>query len=519
MKKVKKLVGLFIFLVIPSLVIAQVKDEKDFVKKLKSAANLYAINDYNNALKIYTILYQFDSTNKEVAFNTAICIYNLKTNKQESLRYFIKAKALGYSEASFFIGKLYHLNYKFDEAALEFANYKNINNLFAVPDSELTRLKASCIYAKKMMLNKNNVTIENLGDVINSEYSDYVPLISGDESILIFTSRRNNSTGQMLDPNGDYYEDIYISKKENGFWTSPKSISKGINTEGHDACVAISADGENLIVYKTSEDILSGDLYISHFTGKDWTIPEILGSDINTYEYIEASASISSDNSTLYFSSNRPGGNGQKDIYRVVKLPDGTWSKAINLGKSINTPYDEDAPFIHPNGKTLYFSSRGYQTMGGYDIFRSTYDEETETWSEPINMEYPINTVDDDIYFVLSANGKTGYYSANTPNGFGSTDLYKINMPDHDFKVLAFSGRIIDEADEPVIAKVTVREKGTEDLVGVYKTNKFTGKYLMILSPIKNYVYKIEAEGYPPITGNLLLNEDILTRMKKLQDN
>ncbi len=511
---------LLILAVLPAYLSGQITDKKDFNKKMKSANALLDFGDYPNALKIYQELYPQDSTNSLLSYKIGVSMYNLKKYKSGSLRYFEKSK-VQVPESYFYLGNLYHLDYRFDEAIESFSKFSNTHDLKPeVSDSVLNHLKENSAYAKKMMLNKSNITIENLGKGINSIYPDYVPLISADESMLIFTSRRSNSTGGLLDPYGEYFEDIYISRKESGAWTTPQSISNHLNGNGHDACVALSPDGQNLIVFKTSEDLLAGDLYLSTFNGADWTIPEKLGSDINTEEGIEPSASFSADNNALYFSSNREGGQGGKDIYRVVKLPDGTWSKASSLGNVINSAHDEDAPFIHPDGKTLYFSSRGHQNMGAYDIFRSKFDDETGTWSAPENLGYPVNTVDNDIYFVLSANGKTGYYSSNKPQGLGYTDLYKINMPESNFNVAAFSGQVLGENNEPVHAKITVRAEGTQEVIAVYRTNKLTGKFIMILSPIGNYTFTIEAPGYQEKSGKVDFTKEIFAeKLKKFQNN
>lgn len=521
MKAIRTLLFLLIILGAASGANAQQPDKKDAVKKLKAADGLFEYQDYNSALKLYKQVYVTDSMNALLNYKIGVCMFNLRNQRQGAARYFMKAKNAGIDEAYYYLGSLYHLDYKFDDAIDAFAKYRNTNQLLSISDSTRKQLVWTSSYAKKMTLNRNNITIDNLGQNINSPFPDYVPLISADESILIFTSRRSNSTGRQLDPNGEYFEDIYISRRSNdGQWPAPVSISKNLNSEGHDACVALSADGEQLIVYKTSEDLASGDLYLSTYNGKDWTIPEMMGSDINMEGTIEASASFAADNSALYFSSDRPGGRGQKDIYRVVKLPDGTWSKATNLGKVINTPYDEDAPFIHPDGKTLFFSSKGHLTMGGYDIFKTEFDEETGTWSTPQNLGFPVNTVDNDIYFVVTTDGQTGYYSSNKPSGFGHTDIYKINMPEQNFGVKAYHGIVMNENNEPLYAKVNIMEEGTKEIISVYRTNKATGKYLMILSPINNYLYSIEVPGYEPVQGKLEFPGQVLrTKMKKLQNN
>lgn len=515
--------GFFTLLIVSffgTCVNGQVKGSKEAVKKFRAAEAVFSFSDYRSALKLYKELYHADSLNGKLALRIGACMYNLRMHKEQSRPYFERAMKAGEAESYFYLGNLYHLAEDFEKSRSFFEKYKAAKLGNEYYDSIVNHMIKCSLYAEKMKAKSNRITIENMGKGINSSYPDYVPLISADESTLIFTSRRDNSTGRLLDPNGEYFEDIYVSRKVDGNWTSPKSISKNINTEGHDACVALSADGEQMILYKTSEDLMSGDLYITSFTGKDWTEPVLLGSDINTEEGVEPSASFSADNNALYFSSNREGSLGGKDIYRVVKLPDGQWSKASNLGNVINTQYEEDAPFIHPDGKTLYFSSHGFNNMGGYDIFKTVYDENDNTWSIPENLGYPINSVDNDIYFVLSVSGKTGYYSSKKSKGLGETDIYKINMPDTDFNLQAHDGVVLSETGEPLVAKVTVTEEGRSDVVGIYKTNKLTGKYLLILPP-GTYQITIEADGYATHTSVTDFSGDgnHNARLKKLQTN
>jgi hypothetical protein len=489
------------------------------ILKHEREADIYFDNrDFQSALDLYRQAFATDSNIVSINFKMASCMYNLKKHKLGSLPYFEKALRGGMSEANYYLGNLYHLNGKFAEAINSFEDYKKIPVKKTFPDEEVDFLISKCKTAKEMVKTPMNVKIENIGNVINSEYPDYVPLISADESVLIFTSRRKGSTGNQLDPNGDYFEDIYISHKTENGWSAPQGISKNINTPTHDACVGLSPDGEKLFTYKTSKDLLSGDLYLSSFDGKDWTVPQKLPEPINTNEYTEPSASVSADGQVLYFSSDRPGGFGKKDIYKVVKLPNGKWSKAVNLGPTVNTAEDEDSPFIHPDGKTLYFSSKGHKNMGGYDIFKSVFED--GTWSATQNLGFPINTPDDDIFFVLSVNGRTGYYSSERKGGYGGADIYLIHFPEEeDLGLSVYKGKIIsDSADAPLYAKVTLYDLGNEKLEGLFHTNSnpLTGRFIMILTPGKEYKIVVEAEGYVSFTGKIS-SDDVPSSINSLK--
>jgi hypothetical protein len=454
-------------------------------------------NNFQKALELYRKAYALDSTNAKVSFKLGSCMYSIRRYKRNSLPYFEQAQQGGFPEANYYLGNLYHLNGRFEEAIHSFQNYKNIPGKKDFSNAEIDFLIGKCKTAMEFEKLPVNVTIENIGRKVNSEYPDYVPLISADESVLIFTSRRPGSTGKLLDPFGDYFEDVYLSAKKDGQWTEPQNISTRINTSTHDACVGLSADGELLFLYRTSEDMLSGDLYSSVFDGKDWTVPAKLPAPINSAEYTEPSIALSSNGETIYFSSNRPGGYGKKDIYKVIRLPNGEWSQPVNMGPSVNTAQDEDALFIHPDGKTFYFSSKGHKNMGGYDIFKTTLGEDS-LWSEAENLGYPINTPDDDVFFVLSTDGKTGYYSSERPDSFGATDIYLVHFPDEDFGLSVYKGKVLatDSSEQPLIAKVTLFDSNLNKLIGSYTTNKLTGKFIMIVKPGKEYIIKAEAEGY-----------------------
>jgi len=471
-------------------------------KKLKKEADYYfKYGDYFNAQNIYDSLYQSDSISAELNFRLGVCVLVTDDNKSKSTKYFKAASDGGYREAHFYLANWYHLQNDFDPSIELYQKYKSGDGKKSIDDSEIDRRIAMSARAQEMMSNPVDVRIENIGPVINSEYPEYVPLISADESVLIFTSRRKDGTGGKLDPYGKYFEDIYISRKENDEWLPPVSISANINTDGYDACVGLSADGSTLITYKNNESLTGGDLYWSTLYGDEWQEPVKYDPSINS-EYTEPSASLSADRNVLYFSSNRPGGYGGLDLYRVVRFPNGRWSLPSNLGATINTEYDDDAPFIHPDNVTLYFSSQGHTTMGGYDIFKSELvgngTDSYKDWSKPVNLGYPINTTGDDIYFVLSADGKRGYYSSRQASGYGDQDIYVMHMP-HELKELTIIKGTVTSADslaKPLKARIVLRNYETKKMEALYHTYSKTGKYMIIIPPDKKFRMSVEVLGY-----------------------
>jgi len=475
---------------------AQIKWTKEQKALKKEADYYYGFAAYPKAKKIYLELLKVDSLNAELNYKMGVCMLLAENDKVNSAPYFERASNAGFVEAHYYLGNFYHLQNEFDKAIRYYSMYLNADKKRKDIENEevLFRIE-STNRAKEMMALPVDVEIENMGQSINTKYHEYVPIISADESVLIFTSRREGSTGGKKDPYGRYYEDIYISYKENGKWTSPVDIGANINTDNYDAGVGLSSDGYTLIVYKTNKSQTGGDLYWSGLEGNVWQAPIKYDDNINS-DYVEPSASLSSDGNKIYFSSNRPGGLGGRDIYRAVRFPNGEWSLPTNLGPHINTPYDDDAPFIHPDDKTLYFSSKGHSTMGGYDIFKSSLQED-DSWTAPENLGYPINTTDDDRYFVLSADGKRGYYSSEKKEGFGDQDLYVIHLPDATRDLTLIRGIVTSETTgEALQALITIRNYETKKMEALHKSNSITGKFLLVIPPGKKMRMTIDVPGY-----------------------
>jgi hypothetical protein len=377
-------------------------------------------NDAVGALRNFEIAYRMDSSSANINYMLGICYMQSTTKKAKAEYHLAKAvknisnsyKADMATEkaapplAYFFYGQALHLNYKFDEALNQFGEF---NRYVDPKDKEYVKMLekevATASLAKTMVANPINVMITNMGDSINSAYPDYSPVLNADENTIIFTTRRPNSTGGQKTPEGLYFEDIVVSHKdENGFWSKPLSLSENVNSMGHEASINLSPDGQILIVFKDNNG--NGDIYFTSFDGTQWSLLNEFGSNVNT-EFWESHACLSSDGTVLFFASDRPGGYGGKDIYRCVKLPNGQWSKALNMGENINSEYDEDGAFIHPDGQTFFYSTNGYKTMGGYDIMSATLNEDNK-FSNATNIGYPINTTDDDIFYVTSPDGKRG---------------------------------------------------------------------------------------------------------------
>lgn len=494
----------FLFFSLISISTTLMSQSTDIKKTLKLADEKYDIQDYFGAEQLYLQAYYQDTSNTTINFKLGVCYYELKKYKKAE-EYFLKTSSTVSLELFRYKAAIAHIDQKFKKAINFYNGYKIINGKKDLTNDVVNQLINKSIYAEEAISKPRNVSIQNLGAIVNSKYDDYVPLISADEGSMYFTSRRPESTGKKLDQTGRFFEDIYYSKKSSSNWEKPIQMNSEINTETNDACAGLSPDGQVLFIFRTNPDLLSGNLYECRMGLNEWETPKKLPDNINS-TYVETSASITANDKILYFSSNREGGFGGKDIYKVERLPNGIWGKAQNLGPTINTESDEDAPFIHSDGKTLYFSSTGHQNMGGYDIFKTKLDD-NNVWSNPENLGFPINTVTDDIFFVLAADGKTGYYSSSQQGGYGEQDIYKVVLKDEFEQLHVIKGEVYDEANSsPIAAKITLIENETSKIQGIYKSKETNGKFIMLVEPEKTYNYVIQAEGFHPKTEELVFD-------------
>jgi outer membrane protein OmpA-like peptidoglycan-associated protein len=486
------------------------QDKGDYREKFTEGNYLILEGNYPRALKSFKEAYAIDSSSANVNFKLGFCYLKTVTEKHKALAYLEKAvlnTTKNYTDlepreqaapinAFYYYGEALHLHYKFDEAIAYFEKFKS----FLKPKQEdlikdVNRHIEIANTAKIFVAGPVPSIITNLGDSINTSYPEYSPVLSADESTLIFTSRRPGSTGGDKTDEDEFYEDIFISyRKPDSTWTTPVSISTNVNSITHEASVGLTADAQTLLIYKDGN---GGDIYFSNLDGDNWTFPQQMGSDINSPGW-ETSACLTPDGNTLYFVSDRKeGGLGGRDIWKCVKLPNGKWSRSMNLGAPINTPYDEESPFIHPSGDVLFFSSKGHQTIGGFDIFFSERLE--STWDKPINIGYPINTTDDDVFYVTSPDGKRGYYSSSSrPEGYGEKDLYMISIPERKEQPLVLiKGVIIPAAGTqlPSNLEIVATNNETGIVTGIYKPLMRDGSFTIIIPPNSNYTLSYQQDG------------------------
>jgi OmpA-OmpF porin, OOP family len=335
---------------------------------------------------------------------------------------------------------------------------------------------------------------EPVSDIINQYAMQYFPTLTADGNTMIFTRREGE--GRLSD------EDIFISEKdENGEWGQPRSISPNINTKFNEGTSTISADGRMLIFTSCQgrENIGSCDLYVSYKTGDEWSVPENLGPAINSRAW-ESQPSLSADGRTLYFISDRGGGIGKRDIWVSYLNDNGEWTKAVNLGPSVNTPEDEVSPFIHANGRILYFSSKGYHGMGGFDLY---YTELVgNRWQKPVNLGYPINTHEDQVSLFITPDGKRGYYALDERKSglLVASQIYTFEVPSEiqvSIKSAFVTGIVYDaETKKPLQARIELFDLSNKERVSMVDSDPLNGRYTMVLNEGSDYALYIDRSGY-----------------------
>lgn len=512
------------------------KDEfKIAVEHMENAEEIYenyppsmwsqAIDDFEKA-------YAFNPKNAPLNYKLGDCYLN-SNYKSKSLKFFQDAYKLNPSiqqDIHFKLGRGYHLSSMFEMALKEYKiHLTKITGKEIEAEKKLTnKLIRECNTAIEMVKNPIRVWVDNLGKNINSPFPDYAAQISADESVIIYTSRRPSeySTEQI---GGMYNEDIYISERdENWEWTKGRLISDRINVKDNDAISGLSPDGNSLFVYYHSGKD-GGNLYQSQKTEEGWSKPKDLGKNVNTNKSWDTDASLSYDGKRLYFVSDKEGTKGGRDIwYSDWDAEKEMWGKSTNLGAPINTEYDEVGIFMHPDGKTMYFSSNGHKGMGSFDIYSSEMQADS-SWSEPVNIGYPVSTPDADVFFSVSASGIHGYYSSFREDGEGEKDLYMITflgkpkkpllsgednliasitkpiveeivqtkLDVHVKNLSLLKGKVLDaETKKPLLATVEMSDNSKGELLSNFKTESESGKFLISLPAGKNYGIAVKSEGY-----------------------
>ena len=494
----------------------------------KLAKDLFAMRNFREALDEYLLLYKKDKQNLNYNYRIGICYINLNRDRTLALPYMefaIKHPKVEI-DAWYEIGRCYMYNYRFEEAINAFKTYQKLqkakSDKFSIPAHRQIEM---CRNAMEIIKNPINVSFHNLGDQINSPFPEFSPYVPADESFIVFTSKKDNNLGKLLDFDGFYTSDVYMSSNRGGIWGKAKSIGTFINTDLVEEVGGLSADGNILFIYIDNYEGFN-DIIWSTRKGRSFQKGTKISPNINS-NVLESSATISPDKETIIFATERNEGYGGTDLYISKKLPSGDWSPAKNMGKPLNTQYNEEFPNFSSDGKTLYFASQGHNSMGGYDIFKSEYDAQTNNWLPPVNIGYPVNTPEDNMSISFSQSGRYAYTSAFRPEGVGDLDIYKIIFHDIEPPHTVLKGNILNSDSSNVYSfvlpidkknensglytnsvnenisynnrdqnvKIKVYEKTSNKLMGKYMPNKLSGRFTIILPP-GDYIITFSGKGF-----------------------
>jgi len=376
---------------------------------------------------------------------------------------------------------------EYDEAKQHFNEFLTLDNS-SDKAKKAKKYLSDCDFAATAITKPVKYTPTNLGQGVNTTDSEYFPALTADGETLIFTRQVNGN------------EDFWTSQFKNNTWNLAVPLSSRINTSKfNEGAQTISPDGKYLFFTGCNRPDGLGrcDIYVSHREGKEWGEPYNVGKPVNS-EYWESQPAISPDGRTLYFISNRPGGSGGYDIWKSTITDDAKWGSAVNLGPEINTPYDENTPFLHADGKTLYFCSDGWPGFGNKDMFYSRMDDAGK-FQKPINLGYPINSFDDESGLIVSADGNSGMFSSNLKDGFGGQDIYSFGIPEaaKPLKVSYVKGIVRDKDSRKTIeSNVQVIDLKSDKTVFDDYTDPETGQFLAVMPIGSNYLFNVNAEGY-----------------------
>jgi hypothetical protein len=399
-------------------------------QKFYEAEGYILFEEYDEALTIYLQLIKSYPTNSNLKYRIGQCYIFKPGEKDKALSYLedaVKNINPNYKEGKFkesgapydayyFLANAYRINNQLDKALETYELFnKNLNTKIYNPDVVNLQIE-SCIHARELMKTPLYIRKENLGETINDQYPDLNPVVSGDQNSMVYNK---------LTP---FQEALLFSKKVNGKWTDPINIipDLGLGQEAGNYATSLSEDGKELYIYRRGADY-DGNIYVTRQNNNgQWSNIIKLNDNINT-KFWESHATLSHDGKKLYFTSNRKGTIGGLDIWVSERDSVDDWSPAVNLGPVINTIYNEETPFLSEDDKTLFFSSAGQYNMGGYDIFYSTLLDNGQ-WSVPLNVGYPLNTTDDDLFFHPVNSGYQAYYSMIDKSGYGLADIYKLEI-------------------------------------------------------------------------------------------
>lgn len=569
-KKLVRIIFIFLFTLFSYLIYSQHTTIKSRPVNPQDALNDFYAQNYTKALNQLLILLKSDSTNIQYNQFAGVCLLNT-FQAQKAIPYFeyvIRQKKFDFY-TYYDLGIAYMHCHRFEDAINSFNHFIDVKRGKEVNQISADREIEMCKSAIELIKNPVKVKFENAGETINSSYPDLNPLINADESLLIFTSRRQGNTGNMTDNDGYLTPDIYYSEKKGKSWEKAKKITGGINTAYTEQSVGLSPNGD--VLFLCIDDVNHKfKVLSSNKKGKNFTRPEAFSENI--YENSNTTgACTSKDNKVLFFSSDKPGGKGGKDIYFSRKLPSGEWSSPKNAGAEVNTEFDEDYPMISHDDSTLFFASTGHNSMGGFDVFKCSWNKDDDSFSETENLGFPVNDTYDNKIITLTRSGRYAYISTNRPDAFGHLDIYRVIFEDVKFKDCIYKGTILGKDTENVFSVlrgriaelqtkaddcgriydsltavfkptkknpvntdstyiqlenliqecrkeittikdsfyvyVTITDKRNTSLVKYYRPNQYTGRFIVPFQP-GEYILQVTAKDFAPFKKEILIRDE-----------
>lgn len=430
---------IFLALSVPSFA------QDDIILIRKYAETAFKKGDYEYALQNYLELYKYDKNNLDLHYKIGVCYTETNVDKEKAIPFLEYVVSFNNYpiRTKYYLGKAYMYNYRFTEAIDAFYDYKMVgideNDLL-----ECDRMIDMCEYSQEIYYYPVNVRFTRLDTTVNTSFDEIVPVVSSDNQLLYFSSNRH-----YIDEYESYVYSGHYSENRKGQWQGAVQIP--ISTYDDENVMGITSEGDKMLVYANG-DYSTHDIKMYTRKGAKFAkaLASELPSDMNTDD-VEMGACFSSDGNTIYYASDKPGGRGGLDLYVAHKGPDGKWGPSQNLGTTINTEYDENYPTLSPDGKKLYFASKGHNNVGGYDIFSASFDENSGAWFQPRNMGPPINTPQDNTKISFASDG-TAYIAAKRKEGIGNMDIYRLDFENDSIQTVFFTGTVLvgDTEDDAV---------------------------------------------------------------------
>lgn len=479
------ILGMFI---IPSFGIAQThyaQVYKPDEPSLKAAIKAYRSKMPYEAVRMAQAVIRNYSTDVELQYVYGASIIQtyaaFKSEAVGPLEFYIKRTASPDWEAYYFLGIAYQNDHQFEKAIEMFEKYKGFGpypNSYEDCDIRIQQ----CKNAPQYINNPIDVTFENLGDDVNSTGEEYHPVVPPDESYVVFSTKREETTGAFYSLDGSHTPDVFMSELKRGEFKEAKSIGPP-NSFAVEEVAGISENGEFIVYHMENETALSDLFFAPKKRRTKYDRPTAFTGEMVQKDR-EVDGSLSNDGNTLIMSAIRDEGKGGYDLYTVRKLPDGNWGMPEPI-ETLNTVANERAPYLCDEGKTMFFSSQGHSSIGGYDLFMTTKDENGK-WTKPVNLGYPLNTTDDEMSICFAKNRRYAYTARYRADSKGGRDIYRVTFHEMEPDQTVLQSVILDNDSIPIKASIMI-EVANENgkVVGQYKTDANSGKFIMILPPGK----------------------------------